>query len=120
MMRGPRDRMHKPPDTRRPGGTGVCLDSRGRLSLGGPSGLRCPWVGIGGLLRERFQREPIGTDAFPFLNGEAVRLEEVANSGTLPADNFFQDRDQDGKGVTAQNAALGKLGDIFGFRGWAG
>src|SRR5262245_302414 len=43
-------------------------------------------------------------------------LEKVANRGALPTDDSFQDRDQHGKRIAPQHAALGDLGNVFGFR----
>jgi len=61
------------------------------------------------------ESDPVGLDAFPALNEEAVGFEELADSGTRPSGDFFEDRNQRSEGIIAQDSALGDLGYVFGF-----
>src|SRR5437899_10271157 len=60
--------------------------------------------------------KPVGSYFIPPLYQKAVRLEELADSGSLPAYNFLQDRHKYGVRIGAEHRSFCDLGDIFALR----
>src|SRR4029077_18268007 len=98
---------------RRPGTTDLRFQNEHRCRTRPGAALQGQYVrrrGAGGA-----QGHPVGADAVPFVDQEAARFEEGADLRAVPADDFFEDGDEQGERVVAEHGARGDVGDMLGF-----
>src|SRR5271154_2152385 len=72
-------------------------------------------LGDGDLLGGVLDGEHVGAHFVPLAEHQAVGGEETADFGGVPAEDFFDDGDEDAHGVVAEDGAAGDAGDELGF-----
>src|SRR6185295_16562694 len=55
----------------------------------------------------------VPANAFPFLQGQSIRLEQRPDLSRAPVEYLFEHRQHDAEGAVTQDAALGNLGEVL-------
>src|SRR2546425_12624617 len=58
--------------------------------------------------------KPVGSRSAPFLENQAMRLEQLTDANGVPADDVLEDGNQNAERVVAHHGALGDPGDVPG------